>query len=79
MICDGCNVRPPWEHRCSGAGCECPDCREVERYAALPKVCPMCCFEAIKAGMAREGYVCQGCSFSLGWGGPSEHGDIGTP
>lgn len=21
--CDGCNVNPPWEHRCHGENCEC--------------------------------------------------------
>jgi hypothetical protein len=43
-VCDGCNVRQPWEHRCHGldaseivvngervrGSCECPDCREAE-------------------------------------------------
>jgi hypothetical protein len=24
--CAGCNVRPPWEHRCHGQGCPCEDC-----------------------------------------------------
>jgi len=28
VICDGCNVREPWEHRCHGKPCECPRCRE---------------------------------------------------
>lgn len=37
VICDGCNVRSPWEHRCHGTRsvvqgeqtnkqCQCPDC-----------------------------------------------------
>jgi hypothetical protein len=31
-ICDGCNVRTPWEHRCFGVRyCDCPECREVDR------------------------------------------------
>lgn len=30
-LCDGCNVRAPWEHRCHGATvCDCPECREIE-------------------------------------------------
>lgn len=29
-ICDGCNVRPPWEHRCHGQPCPCNDCREAD-------------------------------------------------
>lgn len=24
-ICDGCNVKDPWEHRCFGEGCGCDD------------------------------------------------------
>src|SRR5690348_3494488 len=28
MICAGCNVRPPWEHRCHGGTCACHDCNE---------------------------------------------------
>ena len=24
-ICDGCNVRPPWEHKCNGKECCCED------------------------------------------------------
>ena len=39
LICDGCNVRPPFEHRChqnrafvngesTGKSCQCPDCFE---------------------------------------------------
>ena len=33
-ICDGCNVREPWEHRCFGTsyGCGCEECAE-ERLA----------------------------------------------
>ncbi len=29
-ICDGCNVREPWEHRCHGNNCTCdnPVCME---------------------------------------------------
>jgi len=40
IICDGCNVREPWEHRCHGSNayingecttmpCACPDCGSV--------------------------------------------------
>jgi len=42
IICDGCNVREPFEHRCHGERsvvlgqhtnkpCECPECREADR------------------------------------------------
>ena len=29
-LCDGCNVREPWEHHCHGEGCTCdnPVCME---------------------------------------------------
>lgn len=38
LICDGCNVRPPWEHRChegnawvrgekTGRPCQCDECK----------------------------------------------------
>lgn len=30
-ICDGCDVRDPWEHRCHGEPCACEDCREERR------------------------------------------------
>lgn len=30
-LCDGCNVREPWEHRCHGEPCTCPECREERR------------------------------------------------
>ena len=32
MICAGCSVAEPWEHRCFGvsSGCACVECREVE-------------------------------------------------
>lgn len=29
-ICDGCNVRPPWEHRCHGGNCSCSECQPAE-------------------------------------------------
>lgn len=32
-VCDGCQVRHPWEHRCSGNGCSCKDCREAAEAA----------------------------------------------
>ena len=42
VICDGCNVLGPWEHRCHGARsvvqgeqtnrqCQCPDCFVVDK------------------------------------------------
>lgn len=32
QLCDGCNVRQPWEHRCHGADCNCdsPICMEKQ-------------------------------------------------
>src|SRR5208282_1618027 len=44
IICDGCSVREPWEHRCHGSNsyvngertglsCECPDCSDAGRMA----------------------------------------------
>lgn len=27
-ICDGCNVREPWEHRCHGEPCQCEECAD---------------------------------------------------
>lgn len=46
-ICDGCNVNAPFEHRCHennatirgeriNKSCECPICREKERFLATP-------------------------------------------
>ena len=31
-LCDGCNVRQPWEHRCHGQNCNCdnPVCMEKQ-------------------------------------------------
>lgn len=31
-LCDGCNVRQPWEHRCHGVDCNCdsPICMEKQ-------------------------------------------------
>lgn len=47
ILCDGCNVRNLWEHRChkdkaivkgvfAGKPCECPDCRESDRIFDEP-------------------------------------------
>jgi hypothetical protein len=36
MICDGCNVRGGWEHRCHGAPCPCEECREADRLFGHP-------------------------------------------
>lgn len=44
-LCDGCNVREPWEHRCLKNGCPCPECGEPEWvdgrlvYPAWPHIC----------------------------------------
>lgn len=35
--CEGCNVLPPYEHRCSGSGCGCLSCRELDWLAALQR------------------------------------------
>lgn len=41
MLCDGCNVRPLWEHRCFGADqCHCPMCRDEENLEFWN--CPHC-------------------------------------
>lgn len=29
-LCQGCDVREPYEHRCHGAPCVCPECREAD-------------------------------------------------
>lgn len=34
-VCDGCNVRPPWEHRCHGEGCNCDDPICMERQGRI--------------------------------------------
>ena len=26
ILCPGCNVAEPWEHRCHENGCECEEC-----------------------------------------------------
>ena len=33
-ICDGCNVREPWEHKCSGGDCVCVECNYRKLIAA---------------------------------------------
>lgn len=33
-ICDGCNVREPWEHRCHGEPCRCAECHEIDLRAS---------------------------------------------
>lgn len=41
MLCDGCNVREPWAHRCFGAksGCTCGECREADKlFPVKPEV-----------------------------------------
>jgi hypothetical protein len=35
-LCDGCNVREPFEHRCHGAPCPCEECREADRLFGGP-------------------------------------------
>lgn len=30
-LCDGCDVRGNWEHRCHGEPCPCEECREADR------------------------------------------------
>lgn len=31
MLCVGCGVREPFEHRCVDPSCTCEDCREADR------------------------------------------------
>jgi len=51
VICDGCNVRDPWEHRCHGrltrhrgtvVACECKACREHEQAEPRGIYCGLC-------------------------------------
>jgi len=35
-LCDGCDVREPWEHRCFGPGCPCEECIEERRLFDTP-------------------------------------------
>lgn len=35
MICAGCDVRKPWEHRCFGVSCECAECRDADNLMTL--------------------------------------------
>lgn len=38
-LCDGCNVREPFEHRCHGLPCPCQECREADRlFGTQPPV-----------------------------------------
>lgn len=37
-LCDGCNVREPFEHRCHNALCLCTECREADRL--FSRSCP---------------------------------------
>lgn len=30
-LCDGCDVREPFEHRCHGESCSCLECAEERR------------------------------------------------
>lgn len=59
-ICDGCNVRKPWEHRCHGPRafvngervglpCECQQCREDESAAKQVHSIGCNCEECIAA------------------------------
>ncbi|OFV82566.1 MAG: hypothetical protein A2W26_02390 [Acidobacteria bacterium RBG_16_64_8] len=48
MICDGCNVRSPWEHRCCGGGCECRNCDPEQDSRLAPK--PDCGGDAMVGG-----------------------------
>lgn len=37
VLCGGCNVRDPWEHRCSGAHerCDCPSCDAARKRLGI--------------------------------------------
>jgi hypothetical protein len=39
-LCDGCNVREPYEHRCHGVPCPCEECREADRLFGHPAPTP---------------------------------------
>lgn len=38
-LCDGCAVRDPWEHRCHGGPCPCPECREERCIFDGERIC----------------------------------------
>lgn len=45
MVCDGCRVNRPHEHRCHRSGCECEDCRagdEVARSREMERMLRRC-------------------------------------
>jgi hypothetical protein len=54
IVCDGCRVREPWEHRChgrmarvgdepTGRSCECAECSEpVDRVHRIGCICETC-------------------------------------
>lgn len=44
MICDGCRVRDPFEHKCAGDGCPCELCTVI---------CEVCDYE-VPEGEARD-------------------------
>lgn len=31
IVCDGCNIREPWEHRCHGKNCQCDNLVCIEK------------------------------------------------
>ncbi len=35
QLCDGCNVREPWEHRCHGKNCNCKEPVCMERQSKI--------------------------------------------
>lgn len=36
QVCDGCNVLEPFEHRCHGDGCSCPECKVLSSDRRAP-------------------------------------------
>ena len=69
LICDGCNVREPFEHRCHGSrmqvrgenvsgACECEGC------SPMPNLPPIECQQCGRIMSSREAYeqgICNDC------------------
>ncbi len=53
-ICDGCNVREPWEHKCHGGDCEC----------SCNKMSEKCPYEKCEH-ISRADYSMSGCKLYL--------------
>lgn len=69
-ICDGCNVREPFEHRCHGSrmqvrgenvigACQCEDCKPFDYGGSIPE-CPSC-GRVMSSREAYEQGACNDC------------------